>query len=91
MLNSSLKDLQTDYVDAYYGPEEWKPDRSFRADSTNLKDLDRETDALLDSMDTLGKYNADEMQTLRFRFLYKQMLALKTKIFMLKGGDLPFD
>jgi hypothetical protein len=80
-----------DYVDAYYGPEEWKPDSSFKADSSTLKHLDSETDALLDSMESLGKYNADEMQTLRFRFLFKQMLALKTKIFMLQGGHLPFD
>ena len=80
-----------DYVDAYYGPAEWKPDSTFRADSTSLRELNKETDALLDSLDALGKYNADEMQTLRFRFLYKQMLALKTKVFMLEGGNLPFD
>ena len=80
-----------DYVDAYYGPDEWKPDSTYSADSTALKHLDAETDALLDSMESLGQYNADEMQTLRFRFLFKQMLALKTKIFMLRGGDLPFD
>ena len=80
-----------DYVDAYYGPDKWKPDNSFKADSGSLKYLDAETNALLDSMDSLGKYNADEIQTLRFRFLYKQMLALKTKIFMLQGGNLSFD
>jgi hypothetical protein len=80
-----------DYVDAYYGPAEWKPGSSFKADSSTLKHLDAETDALLDRMESLGKYNADELQTLRFRFLYKQMLALKTKIFMLGGGNLSFD
>lgn len=80
-----------DYVDAYYGPDEWKPDSTFQADSSALKHLDAETDALLDRMESLGKYNADELQTLRFRFLFKQMLALKTKIFMLKGGHLSFD
>lgn len=80
-----------DYVDAYYGPDDWRPDSSFKADSVSLKLLDAETSTLLDSMDSLGKYNADEMQTLRFRFLYKQMLALKTKLFMLAGGSLSFD
>ncbi len=80
-----------DYVDAYYGPNEWKPDSTYSADSTALKHLDAEIDALLDSMESLGSYNADEMQTLRFRFLFKQMLALKTKIFMIQGGHLPFD
>lgn len=80
-----------DYVDAYFGPDEWKPGSSFKADSVSLKQLDAETDSLLNSMDALGKYNADEMQTLRFRFLYKQLLAVKAKIFMLDGGHLPFD
>jgi hypothetical protein len=80
-----------DYVDAYYGPDEWKPGSSFKADSISLKQINAETDSLLDSMESLGKYNADEMQTLRFRFLYKQLLAVKTKIFMLRGGLLPFD
>ena len=58
-----------DYVDAYYGPEEWKPDSGFVADSSALKHLDAEADALMDSLESFGKYNADEMQTLRFRFL----------------------
>ncbi len=80
-----------DYVDAYYGPDNWKPDSTYNADSSALKHLSAETDALLDSMESFGKYNADEMQTLRYRFLYKQMLALKTRIFMLEGGSLTFD
>ncbi len=80
-----------DYVDAYFGPAEWRPGSSYKADSSSLKQLDAETDSLLDSMDTLGKYNADEMQTQRFRFLYKQLLAVKAKIFTLGGGHLPFD
>lgn len=80
-----------DYVDAYYGPDAWKPNSSFTADSTTLKHLDAETDALLDSMQSFGKYNADEMQASRFIFLSKQLLAVKTKIFMLQGGRLSFD
>ena len=80
-----------DYVDAYYGPKEWEPDSSFVADSTELRHLDADTDALLDSMETFGRYNADKMQTFRFTFLSKQLLALKTRIFMLEGGKLPFD
>lgn len=86
-----LGKFDPDYVDAYYGPEEWQPDSTFIADSTALKHLDAETDALLDSMESFGKYDADEMQTLRFKFMSKQLLAVKTKIFMLDGGKLSFD
>lgn len=86
-----LGQFDPDYVDAYYGPEEWKPAGTFTADTSALKHLDAETDALLDSLESFGKYNADEMQTLRFKFLSKQLLAVKTKIFMLEGGKLSFD
>lgn len=86
-----LGQFDPDYVDAYYGPEEWKPGSTFSADSTALKHLDAETDALLDSMEAFGKYDADEMQSLRFRFLAKELLAVKTKIYMLEGGKLSFD
>lgn len=86
-----LGKFDPDYVDAYYGPEEWQPDSTFIADSTALKHLDAETDAILDSMESFGKYDADEMQTLRFKFMSKQLLAVKTKIFMLDGGKLSFD
>lgn len=86
-----LGKFDPDYVDAYYGPKEWEPDNTFTADSSALKYLDAETDALLDSLESFGKYNADEMQTLRYGFLSKQLLAVKTKIYMLRGGKLSFD
>ena len=43
------------------------------------------------NLESLGDYKADELETLRFRYLYKQLLACKTKIFMLNGVFLPFD
>lgn len=81
------------FVDAYYGPEEWrsglKSDLQF--DSTAYKNLSSKTDELLNELESLGEYKADELETLRFRYLYKQLLACKTKIFMLNGVLLPFD
>jgi len=82
-----------DFVDAYYGPEDWrsglKSDLPF--DSTAYKMLSTKTDELLNELESLGEYKADELETLRFRYLYKQLLACKTKIFMLNGVVLPFD
>jgi len=89
----NIGQYDADFVDAYYGPEDWrsglKTDLTF--DSTAYKKLSTQTDELLNELESLGAYKADELETLRFRYLYKQLLACKTKIFMLNGVLLPFD
>ncbi len=82
----------TDFVDAYFGPEEWKPaEDSAKVDSAVVDDLNDEVDRLLNELEQLAQFKADEMQTLRYRYLYKQLLAAKTRVMMLRGIKLPFD
>ncbi len=86
--------LDADFVDAYYGPKDWQPydNLATAEDSTKLKSqCNSETDSLLNKLDALKNFKADEIQTLRFRFLYKQLLAVKAKLFMLSGGSFSFD
>jgi hypothetical protein len=81
-----------DFVDAYFGPEEWKPENeSAEADSTVVNDLNDEVDRLLNELEQLAQYKADELLTMRYRYLYKQLLAAKTRVMMLRGINLPFD
>ena len=80
------------YVDAYYGPKEWKPkEENFQFDSTAYKYLVYKADSLLNELELLSEYNATELETLRYRYLYKQLFAVKTKIIILNGSVLPFD
>ena len=81
------------YVDAYYGPKDWEPSDSsdLKKKPSVFKELNNQTNKLLDSLDVLGSYNANEIQTLRYRFLYKQLLAVKARLFMLAGGSFSFD
>jgi hypothetical protein len=83
----------SDYVDAYYGPAEWKPETKSDtlSDSASFQSLYDEAGKLLDTLESLSKEQADEILTLRYRFLYKQILAARTKIFLLAGGKLSFD
>ena len=86
--------LDADFVDAYYGPKDWQPNDklSTAEDSTNLrKQCNTEIDSLFNQLDALKNFKADEIQTLRFRFLYKQLLAVKAKLFMISGGTFTFD
>ena len=76
-----------DYVDAYYGPSEWKkelkekkPLNSIATDATRLRDQ-------------LAKISqpTDEMEQLRRRYLTKQLSALEARVRILNGGHLKFD
>ena len=82
-----------DYVDAYYGPAEWKPDESSKQeiDTALTKSLNSKADYLLDKLEALKVYQATELETLRYRFLSKQLLSVKGMIFIISGGTFPFD
>jgi hypothetical protein len=81
------------YVDAYYGPAEWKPADSSEVvkDSVQIQKLFKESGRLLDSLDALGNYKANELETLRYKFLYKHLLAVRTRISMLAGAVFTFN
>lgn len=81
------------YVDAYYGPEEWltQDSTSTKIDSTEINSLNGKVDSLLDQLESLKDYKATEIETLRYRFLSKQLLSVKGMIFIISGGSFPFD
>src|SRR6266511_4874255 len=73
-----------DYVDAYYGPPEWKehkkPLDAIAVEATRLRDQ-------------LAKISqpTDEMEQLRRRYLPKQLSALQARVRILNGERLKFD
>jgi hypothetical protein len=91
ILNVGLHD--PGYVDSYYGPTEWKPADSSVVikDSLQIQKLFSDSGKLLDSLDALSNYKANEIETLRYKFLYKQLLAARTRISMLAGAVFTFD
>jgi len=82
-----------DYVDAYYGPAEWKPDESSKQeiDTSLTNALNSKADDLLNKLEALKDYQATELETLRYRFLSKQLLSVKGMIYIISGGTFPFD
>jgi hypothetical protein len=86
--------LDNNFVDAYYGPDNLRPHDELKTPDDSAKVLnlcDAETDSLLDKLDALKNFSADKIETLRYKYLYKQLLSVKAKIFMLKGGSFSFD
>ena len=84
----ALGQHDTDYVDAYYGPPEWKRD----ADATKVS---------LDAIAAQGRAvradllklpaGSDELSRLRHQYLDRQLASLDARIRILKGEKLSFD
>jgi len=75
-----------DYVDAYYGPAEWKPG----ATKTGLDVLSARASALREELLRIAP-PAGEMERLRHEYLSKQLSALSARLRMLQGERLSFD
>ncbi|HWI16646.1 MAG TPA: hypothetical protein VNT81_02780 [Vicinamibacterales bacterium] len=81
-----------DYVDAFYGPEEWK--KEAEASKKPLSAIDAEAAAVEQAIATTNpKPNpADaEMWALRRQYLTRQMAALRSRVAMLQGKKFTFD
>jgi len=84
----ALGEHDTDYVDAYYGPPEWR-----EAVKANKQSLD---EIRAGAVSTIAELRAvpvpsDEMLALRRRYLLRQTEALLARVDMLRGTKLTFD
>jgi hypothetical protein len=77
-----------DYVDAYYGPPEWRKQEMTR--KRTLDDIREEASSLRAELS--GMKTADvEIERLRREYLDRQLSALLARVGMLKGERLSFD
>ena len=77
-----------DYVDAYYGPPEWK--KAAEVERIDLNAIAERAATLRKRLATLPQ-GADEMWKLRWQYLDRQLSALAARVRMLKGERLSFD
>src|SRR6476619_7405601 len=87
----ALGQHDSDYVDAFYGPAEWKTQAE-----KEKKSLDAIGAEATELSVTLAKIPdaataGDEILKLRREYLQKQIAALAARVRMLKGGKLKFD
>ena len=84
----ALGQHDTDYVDAYYGPPEWK--RAAETAKLPLDTIAARVSSL--SADLAGiRTSDDEMERLRHEYLTRQLSAMAARIRMLRGERLTFD
>ena len=86
----ALGQHDADYVDAYYGPPEWR--KEAETQKRSLEQIDKEATAVQQSLaGAAPAAGADEMMRLRHTYLTKQMSALRTRAAMLSGRTLTFE
>ena len=87
----ALGQHDSDYVDAFYGPAEWKTQAEKEKKSLDAIDSEAaEVTATLTKNSNAGT-PGDEMLKLRREYLQKQLAALAARVRMLNGEKLKFD
>lgn len=77
-----------DYVDAYYGPPEWK--REAAAKKLSLDVIATKARRLRESLDNISA-PSEEIDRLRQEYLTKQLTALQARVRIVKGERMKFD
>lgn len=87
-LTLEIGNYDPDFVDAYYGPQEWIPEKS-KVDTLSLG-LIESVEKLVHDLEICPIPNETE-EIARYQYLYKQTRAVLTKVRMLNGEDYSFD
>ena len=77
-----------EYVDAFYGPAEWKTDAARQR--VPLAEIDATAARLGTAISDVGE-DGDELARLRREYLRRQLEALRARVRMLRGAKLTFD
>jgi hypothetical protein len=84
----ALGQHDSSYVDAYYGPPEWKPSPGVKQP---LAEIDAAAAGLIDDLQRLQPATAEELEVLRHRYLSRQLESMRARIAMRSGKKLTFD
>lgn len=78
-----------DYVDAYYGPQEWLTEA--KAEKKSLEDIKQAVLPLKARLDELKSNREEGILQLRHQFIKKQLSSLIARVEVLNGKKLSFD
>jgi len=81
----------SDFVDAYYGPEEWRPDEDQKEAEFPLQRFQETADKLKTMLYEVDKTEFTSLDNARIDMLTKQIKAVRTKVNMMGGQVYSFD
>jgi hypothetical protein len=86
----ALGQHDADYVDAFYGPAEWR--KQAEAKKQPLAAIDAQAASVLAALEAAAPPGgSEELIHLRHRYLIRQLQALRARVGMLQGKKLTFD
>jgi len=85
----ALGQHDADYVDAYYGPPEWRAEAETR--KVSLAEIGGDADGVLDQIPRRPVAAGDVLVALREEYLRRQLEAVRARLRMLTGTRLSFD
>jgi hypothetical protein len=85
----SLGELDADYVDAYYGPKEWR--EQVKTSPKTLDQISKEAQELNANLKAIKAEKLEELEQRRLQFITRQLAALMARVEMLKGKKMSFD
>src|SRR5215218_3279211 len=85
----ALGQHDADYVDAFYGPAEWKTEAAGRKQP--LAEIGAAADRLIAELPPRAADERDELVALRHDYLKRQLEALRARVRILEGAKLSFD
>jgi len=79
-----------DYIDSYYGPDDWRMEKSEEKEFP-YEEINWKTTHLLHQLDDIDRSEFEPIEEMRIKFLYKLLIATMTKVEMIVGGRISFD
>ncbi len=88
-----LGSYDPDFVDAYYGPPEWKPEPPAEGQEHAIPvgQLSRQADGMIASLDAVDIDGLTDMEQRRIRFLRAHISSAKSRIELVGGKEMSFD
>ena len=85
----AVGEYDKDYVDAYYGPSEWR--EAVQKDKPSLESVRREANRQIEHLHRLDSSSEEELIRLRHQYLLKQLRSMVARVEFLSGKKLSFD
>ncbi|MDP4174431.1 MAG: hypothetical protein Q8933_10710 [Bacteroidota bacterium] len=81
------------YVDAYYGPENWKPKDISENEKKDFPfaALYKKANDLISQLKKIDQSKLSSIEKLRYKYLFDQILSVRSRIEILNGKKLSFD
>lgn len=80
-----------DYVDAYYGPQDWKPSEETKEDTFPKEKLISKVNALIEKINSIETIGLNKIEQQRKIVLTKQLISARAIIEMISGEKYTFD